>query len=739
MNRRLALAALSLLSLHCGAAPAPTGGPPAPSATAPAASASAPAPVADKSGPPVAPLRPVVNEYQGVKVTDDYQWMEKADDPEVSAWSDAENTFTRRYLDGIAERAAVRERVSALLASASPDRWDLRYAGGSLFALKSQPPKQQPFLVALASADDAASERVLVDPNTLDPSGKTTIDFYVPSIDGKLVAVSLSQGGSESGTLHVFDVATGKERGDAIPRVHGGTAGGSVAFTGDGTGFYYTRYPHAGERAAADLDFYQQVYFHKLGTKESEDRFAIGKDFPRIAEVVLSTSDDGKRVLATVGNGDGGEYAHYLLGPKGDWAKITSFADKITVARFGADGGLYLLSLAGSPKGKIVKLAPGITDLAKAQPVVPESDVVIQGFTAGPSKLYVLMLAGGPSELRVYDGAGKALGPVPILPVSSVRALVRLRGDDLLFRNVSFTEPPAYFHYAAAEGKVHKTALAQTSPADFSDTEVVRETCSSKDGTKVPVSILRKKGLKLDGSSPALLTGYGGYGLSRQPRFNPTDRIWLDQGGVYAVANLRGGGEFGEEWHRAGNLLKKQNVFDDFAACAQHLVEAGYTKPERLGILGGSNGGLLMGAAMIQHPELYRAVVSLVGIYDMLRVELTPNGAFNVTEFGTVKDPDQFKALYAYSPYHHVTPGAAYPSVLFMTGKNDPRVDPYNSRKMTARLQASGTKRPVLLRTSADTGHGMGTPFSAEIDEAADIYAFLFHELGVPWRAPAKP
>jgi prolyl oligopeptidase len=333
--------------------------------------------------------------------------------------------------------------------------------------------------------------------------------------------------------------------------------------------------------------------------------------------------------------------------------------------------------------------------------------------------------------VRVFDLAGKGAGAVPILPVSAVGELVGA-GDDLLFRNTSYIDPPGWYRYAPATGKTTRTALFQTSPADYGDAEVLRDAAVSADGTRVPLNILRKKGTKLDGQNPTLLRGYGGYAVSRTPRFSASDRVWLDHGGVMVVANLRGGGEFGEAWHQAGALTKKQNVFDDFAACARRLVAAGYTKPERLAIMGGSNGGLLMGAALTQHPELYRAVVSYVGIYDMLRVELTPNGAFNVTEFGTVKDPKHFEALFAYSPLHHVENGATYPSILFLTGANDPRVDPFHSRKMTARLQAaSGSARPVLLRTSDDTGHGIGTPLDAEIEEDVDVYAFLFHELGM--------
>jgi prolyl oligopeptidase len=276
------------------------------------------------------------------------------------------------------------------------------------------------------------------------------------------------------------------------------------------------------------------------------------------------------------------------------------------------------------------------------------------------------------------------------------------------------------------------TALKQSSKADFSDAEVVRESCTSKDGTRVPMTIVRKKGTRLDGSSPALLMGYGGYGLSQQPFFRVANRVWLDLGGVFAQANIRGGDEYGEEWHTAGKLTNKQNVFDDFYACSQALVAQGYTRPERLAIWGGSNGGLLMGAQLTQHPEAFRVVISFVGLYDMLRVELDPNGAFNVTEFGTVKDPEQFKALLAYSPYEHAAAGVKYPAVLMLTGANDPRVNPYHSRKMVARLQAATTSGlPILLRTSASTGHGMGTPLDERVEQMADVHAFLVEQLGL--------
>jgi prolyl oligopeptidase len=367
--------------------------------------------------------------------------------------------------------------------------------------------------------------------------------------------------------------------------------------------------------------------------------------------------------------------------------------------------------------------------------VVPEGEGVLDAFLPTKGRLYVVEQAGGPERLRAFALDGKAIGPVGTVPVSSVTGLVRLGdGDDILFGNTSFVEPPAWYRLSASDGRVTKTALAQTSPWDFSGVEVVREQAVSRDGTRVPVTILRPKGIALDGRNPTVLTGYGGFSIAISPAFSRTSAAWLEQGGVIATANLRGGSEFGEEWHKAGALTNKQNVFDDFYACARLLIDKGYTSPEKLAIQGGSNGGLLMGAAFTQHPEAFKAVVAHVGYYDSLRVEAAPNGVFNTTEYGSVKDPVQFKALYTYSPYHHVKDGTQYPAVLFMTGANDPRVDPFHSRKMVARLLASGTKQPVLLRTSSKAGHGIGTALSERIAQVADYYTFLFDQLGVKYR-----
>jgi prolyl oligopeptidase len=689
--------------------------------------------------PPPAARKPVADTYFAVSVTDDYRWLEDWNDPDVQAWSEGQNAWARGILDALAQVAEIRKRVQQIATFRSPTYYALRHVGGLLFAIKNDPPKQQPLLVTLPSADDPASERVLVDPNAMDAKGGTSMDFYVPSLDGRLVAVSLSEGGSEAGSVHVFDVATGRALPDVIPRVNGGTAGGGLSWNADGSGFFYTRYPRAGERPAQDLDFYQQVFFHRLGTPTGDDTYALGKEFPRIAETTLFSSRDGRFHLATVKNGDGGEAAQYLLGPGGTWTRVAAFEDDAVEGQFAPDGALYLLSRKDAPRGKILRLSPGSTALSGAATVVAEGAAAIDDFRVTENRIYLCDIVGGPSQMHAVALDGKALGAVPILPVSSVSAMVSIGADAILFENQSDLEPSAWYR-TGLDGKVVRTALARTSPVSFADAEVVRETAVSKDGTRVPVTILRRKGTALDGNNPTLLYGYGGYAISQRPVYSAIRHLWLEQGGVYAVAALRGGGEFGDAWHRAGNLTRKQNVFDDFIASARLLIDARYTRPARLAIEGGSNGGLLMGAALTQHPELFGAVVSHVGIYDMLRVELSANGAFNITEFGSVADPEQFRALYAYSPYHHVADGTAYPPILFMTGANDPRVDPMQSRKMTARLQAAtGGRQRILLRTSASSGHGIGSSLDEKVAQAADVHAFLFDRLGVTYRAPEAP
>jgi prolyl oligopeptidase len=709
---------------------------PTPEELARAAAASAAAAPATRY--PVAPPKPVTHEYHGVSVTDDFEWLEDGSDPAVKSWVAAENTFSRQYLESIPARPAVHERLQALMTSTSNVYSKLVERGGVVFALKNAPPKQQPMLVTLKSVDDLSSEHVVFDPNEAAANGSLAIDFFAPSPDGRRVAISVSENGSEDGTLRVLDVATRQELPDHLPRVNYPTGGGSVAWSTNGKGLYYAQYPVPGSRPPADEHFYQQVFFHVLGTPPERDTPEVGSDFPRIAETALKSSRDGRVVVALVANGDGGDFSLYLKTPdannKGAWRRIAADADGIKDVEIGDDNALYLLSRANAPRGKILRLqaAPstGTVDWKRVTVVVPQSDGAIEHFATAGGTLYVSELLGGPSRLRAIDIRSRRAATVGLPAVSGVKDLVTVGKRDVVAELTSYLAPSAWARIATGRKGVRRTALVETSEANFNDCEVVREFATSKDGTQVPLNVLRRKGTRLDGRNPTILYGYGGYGVSQVPEFRADRRAWLDRGGVYVIANLRGGGEYGDAWHLAGNLTKKQNVFDDFIASAEYLISHGYTNPQSLGILGGSNGGLLMGAALTQRPELFRAVGSAVGIYDMLRVELDPNGAFNTTEFGSVKDEAQFKALYAYSPLHHVRDGVDYPAVLMQTGDNDGRVNPAHSRKMIARLQqADPNGRPILLRTNASSGHGVDSALSVRIDQRTDLYAFFINEL----------
>jgi prolyl oligopeptidase len=700
---------------------------------------------------PVPPQRPVADTYQGVKVTDNYRWLEDGANPEVKAWTNAENQRSRAMLDGLAMHDVIQQFLKQLDAARSPSFYDLKLAGGILFAMNFEPRQQQPMLVTLRSPDDLASKHVVLDTASLDRTNSTAIQFFVPSYDATKVAVSLAQGGTEAGTVRVFEVATGRPLPDVVPHVTA-IGGGSLAWDAEGDGFYYTRFPHEGERPAQDMNFYCQLYFHKLGTPTDRDTYVLGKDLPRIAEITLSANIDGKYLLAMVENGDGGDYEHFLHTPGGKWTQITQFSDGIKAIALGDDA-LYMLSRNQAPRGKLLRAALETPAVRDAKVIVPESQSVIQDFAfslAGlqpsflPTEhfLYVTELAGGPSEIRIFDHDGHDLGTIPVEPVSTVTQILSLGDNAILFGNVSYVDPMAWFRFDPSTKKTTVTAMREVSPLSFADVEVSREFATSKDGTKVPLNILHRRGGKFNGESPAILTAYGGFGLSMTPFFDPEVRPWLDAGGVFAIANLRGGGEFGEDWHKSGMLTHKQNVFDDFIACAEYLIKTRYTNPSKLGIQGGSNGGLLMGAVLTQRPDLFRAVVSVAGIYDMLRSETTQNGQYNTTEYGSVSDPQQFAAMYKYSPYHHVQ-HVSYPSMLFMTGENDPRVDPWHTRKFVAALQAANTStNPILLISFSNAGHG-GIGSAEDQQIAMDTYMteFMYDQLGVKWVTPelAKP
>ena len=702
---------------------------------------------------PLAPIFPVGNTtdpFYGTIVSDPYRALENGDDPKVQAWSDLQNLRTRAYLDELPNRATIQAKYGRLLKTASPSFAALKPAGNAVFAMYDDPAVQQAVLVRLDSKLTPASRRAVVDPNLIDKAGHTAIDWYEPSPDGSKVAVSISQGGSEDGTLHIFDVATGKEIETPISRVQYPTGGGSLAWTADGHSFFYTRYPGA-DAPEAERHFNMATYFHTLGGNADQDTMVLGaKDgVPRTGEIFL-TESGGRATLASVQMGDGGQWQHWVLMHGRPALKVATYNDRIVAAAIAKDGTIYGLSRLGAPRGKVLKLvAPYSGGFAAAPTIIPEQkvDAIVDGGEFGAPlhvtdrALSVTRIAGGPNTVTLYDRDGHHPVNLPLPPVAAVREIDAMPSGDFVYSISTFLKPTYFDRWSAAARRAGPTPLRQTSPVNYDDAEITRIFATSKDGTKVPLNIIAKKGVKLDGNNPTLLYGYGGYGVNQQPAFSGGfRRLWLDAGGIYVLANIRGGGEYGDEWHTQGNLTLKQNVFDDFAAAGEALIARGYTSHARLALQGGSNGGLLMGAVLTQHPDLARAVVSSVGIYDMLRVELDPNGAFNITEFGSVKDRAQFDALYAYSPLHHVVTGTKYPAVLLLTGANDGRVNPLHSRKFAAALQAAqgDPTHPILLRTSKTSGHGIGSSIDEIIFTQTDQLMFLLDQLGMDFAAAGR-
>lgn len=699
----------------------------------------APAWAVDASAPATT-VRPVLDHYHGTTVRDPYRWLEDGAAPQVQAWSSAQNSRTRAYLDRLPIRAELHARIMAAASKTSPSYHALTLAAGQLFSLTVQPPRQQPMVTVMPPSADPRASRIVVDPNVLDPSGQTAIDWFVPAPDGRKLAVSLSRNGSEDGTVHVFDVATGRDTGEAVPRAQYPTAGGSLAWKADSSGFWYTRYP-GDDQPPEERHFHQQVYYHTLGTDPARDTYVIGRDFPRIAEIALDARQNPNAVLLSVANGDGGEFEQYVIGAGGHITQVTRFADQVVAGTIGPDDVLYLVSKKDAPRGKILSLKLSDLGLSHALTLIPQGEGAIQGggeFGGVPvvvtrDALYLRELVGGPSRVAIFAHDGVPKGEIALPPITAVDELEPAGNGRVLYGVQSYLTPYHVLAYDEATGASTPTRLAETSPVHFDDAEVVRLFAVSKDGTRVPVNVIRRRDSRANGSNPTLLYGYGGYGVSMTPRFaGEQTRLWLDAGGVWAVANLRGGGEYGEDWHNDGALTHKQHVFDDFLAAGRALISAHITQPAHLAILGGSNGGLLMGAALTQAPSMFRAVVSLVGIYDMMRIERDPNGAFNVTEFGSVTDPAQFRAMLAYSPYQHVRDGVRYPAVFMATGTHDGRVNPAQSRKMIARLQAAdASEHPVYLSISDKAGDGIGSALSVRVDQQADTMAFLFDQLGM--------
>ncbi|MDE1838169.1 MAG: S9 family peptidase, partial [Euryarchaeota archaeon] len=631
--------------------------------------------------PPPTPRRPVWDTYHGVRVRDDYRWLENGGSQEVRRWSRAQNRAARSFLDALPARPYLLRHYHQLFRRGLTFWVALRYAGGRLFAMRWDTRGDRPTLEVFPSSHALRRPHRFLDPRRFDQKGMpASIDRYAPSWDGRHVAVSVSLGGTEESDLTLLDGRSSRRTGEVVHRAARAGAGGSLAWTPGSDGFYYTRFPAPGERRKEDLEFYQQLYFHRLGTSDDEDLYALGKDFPRIAEVKVSSIPNRPAFLVAVAHGDGGDFEFWSGDGQAPWHAISKPHDRVVGGALGRDGRVYLLSRKGAPRGKVLSLPNVGEGLAASSTLLQEGRWVIDDLVATPRFLFLVEELGGEGRLRAIDLRSGAVHTAKTPRPSVVEGVAPLEGDEVLFHLSTFLEPPQVLRWSPGRGPPRRTPLSARAPVRLPNLEVKREVATSRDGTKVPMWLVRRRAARHDGPQPLLLRGYGGYGISTRPQYMVWESAWLAAGGAVVETMLRGGGEFGEGWHRAGMLTKKQNVFDDFLACAEHLVSKKHTSPEKLAIEGGSNGGLLMGAALTQRPELFRAVVAHVAVLDSLRSEMEVNGQFNVTEFGTVKDRAQFRSLHAYSPYHHVEDGTPYPSVLFATGENDRRVNPFHSR-----------------------------------------------------------
>jgi len=690
---------------------------------------SADAKSAAASGPPKAEKRPLEETLHGVKIVDNYRWLEDGTTPETQKWVAEEMAYTRSLLDPLPGREAIHKRLTELLSIGSLTQPEI--GGKYYFYTRREGMQNQPVLYVRDGVD--GKDRVLVDANQLAADGTIALDWYQPSENGKYLAYGTSQSGSEMSTLHIIESKTGNVLPDTIER----TRAASIAWLLDNSGFYYTRYPKKGEVPEGQEMYNRHVYFHLLGTDPESDTKIFGEgrdpeDWPSV-----NLDNDGRLLLITVSEG---------------WTKSELFLmdlkkgtppTRITTGKnflYGAtvyNGRLYIITNEDAPRYRVFLAEAGDYERDNWKEIIPQSDAVLQGATVWGGKIFAQYEQNATSQLKIFDLGGTKLRDLLLPALGTVfGSSGKWNREEIFYGFFSFTVPPAVYRYDLKTGTTTLWAKVDAPSIDPSLYEVQQEWFHSKDGTRVPMFVVYKKGLKKDGNNPTLLTGYGGFNVSLTPQFSRTAYLWMEHGGVYAVANLRGGAEFGEEWHRAGMLGNKQNVFDDMIAAAEHLIAEKYTDKDHLAIQGGSNGGLLMGAMMTQRPDLFRAVVCQVPLLDMLRYQNFQIAKLWVPEYGSADNPEQFKWLYAYSPYHHVKEGVEYPAILFMTADTDTRVDPMHAKKMAALMQEEAKNggsrtRPILLRIESKAGHGAGKPVTKQIEESTDVYEFLFWQLGV--------
>jgi prolyl oligopeptidase len=685
------------------------------------------------AGPPKAKVAPVFDTVQGHPIVDPYRYLENPDDPDAKLYAEQEFNYTRALLDPLPGRDKINARLAQLLeiGNVSAPQMDGRY----YLYTRRDGKQNQPILYVREGKNGAAGEkdRVLLDVNQMSADGTVALDWWYASDDGKYVAYGTSPSGSEVSTLRVIETASGKLLPDAIER----TRAASLAWKPDNSGFFYTRYPKKGEVPEGEEAYHRRVFYHALGSDPAADPliFGAGRDAQWWPNV--SISDDGRWLLINEEQGwTKTEMFLQDLTSKNPPVEITAGKDFQYLADFFA-GKLYITTNEDAPRFRVFVADAAHPQRENWKEIIPQTDAVLQGVSVTGGKLLAQYEHNATSELKLFALDGKKLADIALPAIGSVfTASGRYDRKEIFFGFQSFTVPPPIYRVDLSDVKSSVWAKVDAPSIDPAAYSVEQVWYSSKDGTKVPMFIVSKKGIEKNGKNPTLLTGYGGFNVSLTPSFSRSAYLWMEHGGVYAVANLRGGAEFGEDWHRAGMLEKKQNVFDDFIAAGEYLIAQKYTDRDHLAIQGGSNGGLLMGAMITQRPDLFRAVICQVPLLDMLRYQNFQIAKLWIPEYGSADDPKQFDWLYAYSPYHHVKAGVEYPAILFMTGDTDTRVDPMHAKKMAALMQAEAKNgaskdKPILLRIESKAGHGQGKPVAKQIEEQTDIFSFLFWQLGM--------
>lgn len=681
--------------------------------------------------PPPTRVSPVIDVLHGEPVADPYRWLEAGDGAEVRAWTEAQNAHTAAWMAAQPARAVVHARLRELLAIGALGAPAM--AGGRFFHQRREGTQDQPVLLVREGIGGA--DRVLLDPNAFDAQGTTALDWYFPSPDGRLLAYGLSRGGTEESTLQLLDVATGATFGEAIP----GTRATALAWLPDGRGFYYARYPRPGTVPDAERQYHRAIWFHALGTDAVADR-PVFQPAQKEHWPGVKLSGDGRWLLVSVARTF--DQVDLWLEDRQDGRGLQPVVRDLPHA-FEAEvenGVLYVRSNVHSPQYALYRAPAAAPALDRWEELVaPRADAVLDGFRLTRGHVALSYVERASSRLRVVPRAGGAVRELALPALGSVMGWGSEPASDVLvYGFASYTVPPGLYGVELPEGEARCWARveADVAPERYQVDQVM---VPSRDGTPVSMFLVHRRDLVRDGTAPAYLTGYGGFNISLTPQFSRAWLFWLERGGVLAIPNLRGGGEYGEAWHQAGMLARKQNTFDDCIAAAEWLIRERYTSPAHLALAGGSNGGLLAGAVLTQRPELFAAVVIQVPLLDMLRYHLFRIARLWIPEYGDPDDAEAFRWLRAYSPYHHVRDGVAYPAVLLATAAGDTRVDPLHARKMAARLQAAtASPQPVLLRLETDAGHGAGKPVSKALEELADTWTFVAVATGLAL-SPAGP